>query len=229
VITLSNNLTLDPDPSGFVIKPAGDAALVVEMGETVDPLINQRVHALARQLDANLLAGIVGITPTYRSLLVRYDPLVLSYGDVTVWVNETSVGLDWDKAVATRLVKVPVQYGGTGGFDLEHVAKTCGLSVGEVICLHSSVEYSVYMMGFTPGYPYMGKLDERLKMPRLVSPRQRVPVGSVAIAGLQTGIYSIESPGGWHVIGWTPLTLFDPKRESPFLFAPGDRVRFEPV
>jgi len=228
-MTLPNNLTLDPEPSGFVIKLAGDAALVVEMGETVDPLINQRVHALARQLDANLLNGILGLTPTYRSLLVRYDPLTLGYADVTAWVHEISVGLDWNKAEATRLVQVPVYYGGAGGFDLEHVAETCGLSVDDVIQLHSGVEYSVYMMGFTPGYPYMGKLDERLKMPRLESPRQRVPVGSVAIAGLQTGIYSIESPGGWHVIGWTPLTLFDPQRESPFLFMPGDRVRFEPI
>jgi len=119
-----------------------------------------------------------------------------------------------------------VRYGGDLGPDLESVASHCGLRVEDVIRIHSEKTYTVYMMGFTPGYPYMGKLDDALIMPRLETPRTHVPAGTVAIAGSQTGIYSIESPGGWNLIGWTPLKLFDPESDSPFLFAPGDEVKF---
>jgi len=125
-----------------------------------------------------------------------------------------------------RRIEVPVRYGGELGPDLEFVASHCGLRVENVIRIHSGKIYSVYMMGFTPGYPYMGKLDDALITPRLETPRTRVPAGTVAIAGSQTGIYSIESPGGWQLIGWTPLKLFDPESESPFLFSPGDEVKF---
>ncbi len=229
-MTIANsNLTLADTTSGFVIKVVGDAALTVELGEGVDPAVNRRVQALARQLSREMLAGVVGLTPTYRSVLVRYDPLGLDYGAVVAWIHETATRVDWEQMVAARLVRVPVQYGGAVGFDLEAVAERCGLSPDEVIARHSAVDYSVYMMGFTPGYPYMGVVAEALRLPRLASPRPKVPAGSVAIAGLQTGIYSIESPGGWHVLGRTPLVLFDPQRDEPFLFAPGDRVRFEPV
>jgi KipI family sensor histidine kinase inhibitor len=223
------NLTMTEASSGFVIKGAGDAALVVELGEAIDPRINQRVQALARQMARELLDGIIGITPTYCSVLVRYDPLRVSHTQMLDWIVNTNARVNWEQVAGARLVRVPVQYGGTDGFDLESVAERCGLSPEEVIARHSAVEYSVYMMGFTPGYPYMGVVDERLRLPRLASPRPKVPAGSVAIAGLQTGIYSIESPGGWHVIGRTPLVLFDPARAEPFLFAPGDRVRFEPL
>ena len=125
-----------------------------------------------------------------------------------------------------RQIEVPVRYGGVKGPDLESVASYCNLRVEDVIRIHTEKIYTVYMMGFTPGYPYMGKLDDRLIMPRLETPRTRVPAGTVAIAGSQTGIYSIESPGGWRLIGWTPLKLFDLGAESPFLFSPGDEVKF---
>lgn len=224
-----SNLTLATTTSGFVIKAVGDAALTVELGEGVDPIVNRRVQALARQLAHETVTGIMGLTPTYCSVLVRYDSLTLGYAEVTEWITSVSQRVDWEQNVETRLVRVPVQYGGAVGFDLQAVAERCGLSAEEVIARHSSVEYSVYMMGFTPGYPYMGVVDEKLRLPRLASPRPKVPAGSVAIAGLQTGIYSIESPGGWHVIGRTAVVLFDPQRDDPFLFAPGDRVRFEPI
>ena len=130
------------------------------------------------------------------------------------------------KSRKPRRIEVPVRYGGEKGPDLEFVASHCGLRVEDVIRIHNERIYTIYMMGFTPGYPYMGKLDDRLIMPRLETPRTRVPAGTVAIAGLQTGIYSIESPGGWQLIGWTPLKLFDFGSSSPFLFWPGDEVKF---
>jgi KipI family sensor histidine kinase inhibitor len=125
-----------------------------------------------------------------------------------------------------RQIEVPVQYGGEFGVDLEFVSSNCGLSVEDVIQLHSARTYTVYMMGFTPGFPYMGKLDDAIVTPRLQIPRTRVSAGTVAIAGSQTGIYPIDSPGGWRLIGWTPLQLFDLESQSPFLFSPGDEVKF---
>jgi inhibitor of KinA len=125
-----------------------------------------------------------------------------------------------------RQVEIPVRYGREYGIDLETVASQLHLSVADIIRIHSEKIYTVYMMGFTPGYPYMGKLDDALILPRLETPRTRVPAGTVAIAGSQTGIYSVESPGGWNLIGWTPLKLFDPASDTPFLFAPGDEVKF---
>jgi KipI family sensor histidine kinase inhibitor len=209
--------------------PAGDTALVVEFGSEIDPLVNQQVHRLAALLAAEPLAGVIEFVPTYRSLLIHYDPLHLTYSQVINWVDSQLPGLESTLAAGTRLVEVPTVYGGEHGPDLESAARTLGLSIDDVIQLHSAVEYRVYMMGFTPGYPYMGKLDARLQLPRLETPRTLVPAGSVAIAGLQTGIYPLSSPGGWHIIGHTRLILFDPNREAPFLFAPGDRVRFVPV
>ena len=131
--------------------------------------------------------------------------------------------------MASRHLEIPVHYGGASGLDLESVAATLALSPRDVIRLHSEREYTVYMMGFTPGFPYMGILNERLTLPRMSTPRTHVPAGSVAIAGSQTGIYPLDSPGGWHILGWTPLKLFDPTSENPFLFAPGDVVKFIPI
>lgn len=204
----------------------GDAALVVEFGDQISPDINRQVHALAALLQAQTTDGVVEFVPTYRSLLVRYDPLRLAYSEVARWVEAQLPRLEAMPSTPARLVEVPTVYGGEAGPDLEFVAQHCGLSTDEVISIHSSTEYRVYMMGFTPGYPYMGKLDARLNTPRLETPRKHVPAGSVGIAGLQTGIYPLDSPGGWRIIGRAMLTLFDVSSETPFLFAPGDRVRF---
>jgi KipI family sensor histidine kinase inhibitor len=213
----------------MTLRPCGDCALVIQLGAGIDPAINRRVHALAQSLALNHLKGVVTTIPTYASLLVRYDPLVLAYAEVEDWIRSLAIDLEHQPSAPARLIEIPVQYGGEAGFDLPLVADYCHLSIDDVVRLHCEREYIVYMMGFTPGYPYMGVVDERLRLPRLASPRSKVPAGSVAIAGLQTGIYSIESPGGWHVIGRTPLVLFDPARAEPFLFAPGDRVKFEPL
>jgi inhibitor of KinA len=211
------------------LLPVGDAALVVEFGSEIDPIVNQQVHGLAALLSTTQPAGVIEFVPTYRSLLINYDPLSLTYTEMKNWVEAQLPRLETTQTAASRLVEVPTVYGGEAGPDLENVAKTLKLSVDDVVQLHSAVEYRVYMMGFTPGYPYMGKLDARLQLPRLETPRTLVPIGSVAIAGLQTGIYPLTSPGGWRIIGHTDLTLFDPNRDAPFLFAPGDRVRFVPV
>lgn len=128
-----------------------------------------------------------------------------------------------------RQIEVPVRYGSASGPDLETVAASKGISAADVIRIHSAREYTVYMMGFTPGFPYLGTLDELLVMPRLETPRTLVRAGTVAIAGSQTGIYPLDSPGGWHLIGWTPLKLFDPTSDAPFLFTPGDVVKFIPL
>jgi inhibitor of KinA len=210
------------------LKPLGDSALLVTFGDEIDPRLNQQVHALAALLDSLPLAGIIETVPAYATLLVHYDPLALNYVQVMDWIRGQ---IDRTESALTRkprLVEVPTKYDASGS-DLEAVAALHGLSTSDVIRIHSGREYLVYMMGFTPGFPYMGKLDEAIVTPRLDTPRTLVKAGTVAIAGAQTGIYPLDSPGGWRLIGWTPLTLFDPSSVSPFLFAPGDTVRFMPI
>jgi inhibitor of KinA len=210
-------------------KPLGDSALLVELGDKIDSAINHRVHALNALLQANSIAGIIETVPAYCTLLIHYDPLILTFDQVAHWVKDKMNQLDDSLNRKPRQLEVPVRYGGASGPDLEAVAVSKGISIADVIRIHSEREYTVYMMGFTPGFPYLGTLDERIIMPRLETPRTLVKAGSVAIAGSQTGIYPLDSPGGWHLIGWTPLKLFDPTSDSPFLFSPGDIVKFIPL
>jgi inhibitor of KinA len=212
-----------------MLKPLGDSALLVELGDKIDSAINHRVHALNALLQANSIAGIIETVPAYCTLLIHYDPLILTFDQVTHWVKDKMNQLDDSLNRKPRQLEVPVRYGGASGPDLEAVAVSKGISIADVIRIHSEREYTVYMMGFTPGFPYLGTLDERIIMPRLETPRTLVKAGSVAIAGSQTGIYPLDSPGGWHLIGWTPLKLFDPTSDSPFLFSPGDIVKFIPL
>ena len=208
------------------IVPLGDSALLIQLGEAIDLAINQRVHALVSLIESSSIPGVIETVPAYATLLVHYDPLILS---VTQLQNDLRTKIHFVEETSHRkrpLIEIPVRYGGEYGTDLESVASILHLSTEDVIRIHSETSYTVYMMGFTPGFPYMGKLADALVLPRLETPRTRVPAGTVAIAGSQTGIYSIDSPGGWRLIGWTPLQLFDPESESPFLFAPGDEVRF---
>jgi len=208
------------------IVPLGDSSVLVQLGDEIDLTINQRVHALANLITASSVNGIIETVPAYATLLVHYDPLLLSFTQINDRLRTQISQVEEIGSQKPRRVEVPVRYGGEKGPDLESVASYCSLRVEDVIRIHTEKIYTVYMMGFTPGYPYMGKLDDRLIMPRLETPRTRVPAGTVAIAGSQTGIYSIESPGGWQLIGWTPLKLFDLRLESPFLFSPGDEVKF---
>ncbi len=207
---------------------AGDRALVVEFGDRVDPSLSRNVLQLDEILRRTELAGVVETVPTFRSLMVHYDPLATS----RAVLEQTIAGLlDHAPGVprAATLWHVPVCYEGEHAPDLAEVARLTGLSPGEVAALHSSTRYHVYMLGFLPGFPYMGDLPSRLALPRRADPRVRVPAGSIAIATTLTAIYPYESPGGWHLIGATPIRLFDPGRAQPALFAPGDTVQCEPI
>ncbi len=206
--------------------PSGDSALLVTLSDRVDLETNRRAHTLAARLAEAPMLGLGEAVPGYTTLLVHYDLLVLSYEQVLEWVQARLSEANSTVIAAPRRIEVPVIYGGEHGPDLEFVARHNGLSPEEVVRRHMARDYPVYLVGFTPGFPYLGGLDESIAAPRLSSPRSRVPAGSVGIAGQQTGIYSVDSPGGWRLIGWTPLKLFDPAREPPALLAPGDVVRF---
>ena len=208
------------------IVPLGDSSLLVQLGDEIDITINQRVHGLATLIAADPIEGVIETVPAYGTLLIHYDPLILSYSKIKQWARSKLEQIQASQHTRSRRLEVPVKYGGEHGPDLESVADYHNLSVEEVIRIHSEKIYTVYMMGFMPGFPYMGKLDDALLTPRLEVPRTNVPQGSVAIAGSQTGIYPLTSPGGWRLIGHTSLTLFDPHSEVPFLFAPGDEVQF---
>ena len=208
------------------IVPLGDSFLLIQLGEEIDLAVNQRVHALAGLIEGSSMPGIIETVPAYVTLLVHYAPLVLSFKELQKYLRTKIALVEEITHRERRRIEIPVRYGGEYGIDLPSVAAKLQLQVEDVIHMHSETVYTVYMMGFTPGFPYMGKLPEALVLPRLERPRTRVPAGTVAIAGSQTGIYSIDSPGGWHLIGWTPLKLFDPEADMPFLFAPGDEVKF---
>lgn len=208
------------------IVPLGDSALLVQLGDEIDITINRRVHALAALVNTTPIEGIIETVPAYGTLLIHYDPLVLAYSKASQWVRSKLEQIQDVTPARPRLIEVPVRYGGEYGPDLESVAQYHNLQVEDVIRMHSERIYTVYMMGFMPGFPYMGKLDDAIITPRLEVPRTNVPEGSVAIAGSQTGIYPLTSPGGWRLIGHTSLILFDPHDDIPFLFSPGDEVKF---
>ena len=208
------------------IVPLGDSALLVQVGDEIDITTNQRVHALAALINVSPPVGVIETVPAYGTLLVHYDSLLLSFGQIKNYLHEKMAQAQDNVFRKGKQLEVPVKYGGEYGVDLEAVARHCQLQMEDVIRIHSEKIYTVFMMGFTPGFPYMGKLDDAIIMPRLERPRTHVPAGTVAIAGSQTGIYPIDSPGGWQLIGWTTLQLFSPESESPFLFSPGDEVKF---
>jgi len=208
---------------------AGDAALVVEFGNKIDEEINRRVRSLAAALEENPAPGQAEVVPTYRSLLVHYDPLRLSHRDLVDLIRAVLEKGEEYPLPEPRMVEIPTLYDVEFGPDLPFVAEHNGLSMDEVIRIHAGTVYPVYMLGFSPGYAYLGGLPEEIATPRLPTPRTLVPAGSVALAGQQTGVYPIATPGGWRLIGRTPLKLFDPQRDPPTLLRAGDRVRFVPI
>ncbi|MFW5897063.1 MAG: 5-oxoprolinase subunit PxpB, partial [Bacillota bacterium] len=213
------------------IRPAGEAALLLEYGCTIDPKTNLRVIRAARRIAEDGPDGIEDVIPAYTTVLVSFDPARVSPGEIRSFVREDPEV--WDPPASGEeqgdVHRIPVAYGGDEGPDLEDVALRCGLSPAEVIEIHTGDVYRVYFLGFTPGYPYMGELDPKIEVPRRPSPRTRVPAGSVAIAGRQTGLYPMATPGGWSLLGRTPVRLFDPSSEDPTLLRPGDRVEFYPI
>jgi inhibitor of KinA len=207
---------------------AGDRALVVEFGDRIDRALSAEVLRLHASLRSKGLAGVVETVPTFRSLMVHYDPLATTRAAL-----EHAIASLLDREPGLRSIntlwRVPVCYDGEFAPDLAEVARLTGLSPADVVALHSATRYHIYMLGFLPGFPYMGDLPARLALPRRADPRVRVPTGSIAIATTLTAIYPYESPGGWHLIGATPIRLFDPERAQPALFTPGDAVQYEPV
>ena len=210
------------------LLPVGDTALSVEFGDAIDPALNARVRGLDRALRDRPFPGFREAAPTYRSLLVLYDPRVARFAEVGAALR---ILLDAPPAadLAGGLVTVPTRYGGEDGPDLADVAHARGLTEAETVSAHSSIEYTAFMLGFMAGFAYLGTLPTALETPRRRTPRVRVPAGSVGIAGRQTGIYPVTSPGGWNLIGRTSLRLFDPLVDPPSLIQAGDRVRFVPV
>ncbi len=211
------------------ILPVGEAAFTVEFGDTVDEALNRRVHAFDAALQAQSVPGIVETVPTYRSLLVMYDPQVSQADAMRAALIDALDALAATDLPAGRLVEIPVRYGGEAGPDLADVAAHCGMTEAAVIGLHAQPVYTVAMLGFAPGFAYLLGLPEALATPRLATPRLRVSPGSVGIAGAQTGVYALSTPGGWRIIGRTALTLFDAVRAEPFALHAGDRVRFTPL
>ena len=215
------------------LVPVGESVLVVEFEERIDQAVNSRAVLLASRVRAAAVAGVRDIVPTFRSVAVYFDPLQTDY-DALVSRLEADVAAlaaparDADHAVVDP-IRVPVCYGGEFGPDLAEVAAFGGVTESEAARLHATPVYRVFMLGFLPGFAYMGTVDRRIAAPRRSNPRTRVPAGSVAIAGPQTGIYPCESPGGWQLIGRTTLCLFDPSRQEPSTFAAGDLVQFYPV
>jgi inhibitor of KinA len=217
-------------PGGVRILAQGEQGIVVELGDAIDPALNARVHALARLVSERLAAEVLEVVPAYRSLLVLHDPLRVPRGRLVRRLGRLAAEVGEAPAAGPRrVVRLPVCYGGELGPDLADVARHAGLEPGEVVALHSGPVYRVYMLGFTPGFPYLGGMSPRIACPRLASPRTRIPPGSVAIGGEQTGVYPVESPGGWRLVGRTPARLFDPASAHPFLLAAGDGLRFVPV
>jgi KipI family sensor histidine kinase inhibitor len=207
---------------------SGATALTVELGETVERDLSAAVVDLAARISDAGTPGLVEIVPTFRSLLVHYDPLVTSAAELS---ERIAALLDRDATDRgeSRRWRIPACYEGELAPDLEEVAERCGLSTAQVVEQHAAGDYHVYMLGFLPGYPYLGDLPASLQLPRRETPRVRVPAGSVAVATNLTAIYTYESPGGWHLIGRTPVSIFDVLDDPPALLRPGDRVGFEPI
>jgi KipI family sensor histidine kinase inhibitor len=211
------------------IVPAGDAALVVEFEEKIDPAISARCASLADALNVEQIAGVRDVVPTYRSVAVYFDPLRTDRQRLVLTLERLAAQPVQPDTRRRASIQIPVCYGGEYGPDLPKVGAFAGLAEAEVIALHAGATYQVMMLGFVPGFAYMGVVDARIAAPRLETPRPRVPRGSVGIAQAQTGIYPSDTPGGWLLIGRTPVRPFDLDRPDPFLFHAGDEVRFVPI
>ena len=210
------------------ILHCGDSALIVQFGDAIDRAVNAEVLRLRGHLLAAKPAGIVDLVPTFRSLAIHYDPRLTREARLRDAVD-SALRSDARWEHTATVWEVPVCYADAHAPDLAEVAERTGLGRDEVVALHTSVRYYTYMVGFTPGYPYLGDLDARLELPRRRDPRVRVPAGSVCIATTLTAIYPLESPGGWHLIGTTPISVFDARGAAPALFSPGDWIEFAPI
>ncbi|MFA5848490.1 MAG: 5-oxoprolinase subunit PxpB [Bacteroidales bacterium] len=214
---------------GAEFLPAGDSAIIIKAGDEISVEINRTITALLARIEKGNISGITDFIPSYNELMICYNPAVTGFDKLKEAINSLEKDIEKSTLSELKTKVVPVLYGGDYGPDLEDVATHNKLSAHEVIKIHSAGSYLVYMLGFTPGFCYLGGMDQRIAMPRKQTPRLKIPEGAVGIADQQTGIYPIESPGGWQLIGQTPLKLFDAKRKPEFLFNIGDTLRFVPV
>lgn len=209
--------------------PAGDSSVFVEFGNSISPDINAKIRNMVRAIEAAEIQGISELVPTYRSIQVLYDPIKIGYDDLIGRLKELESSISEGTAGDYRIVEIPTLYGGEYGPDLEFVAEHNGITADEVVKIHTSTDYLLYMLGFTPGFSYLGGMSEKIATPRLKTPRTKIPAGSAGIAGAQTGIYPIDSPGGWQLIGRTPVKMYDPIGDPPILLKAGDYVRFTSI
>ena len=210
----------------FRIVSAGDSAVIVEFDARIDVAINARAIAVAESVQSAAIPGVRDVVPTYCSVAIYFDPLRTNYDALLARVEQDAAQMPRMDRIAREAVRVPVSYGDDLGPDLDAVATFARITADEVVQIHTRATYRVFMLGFVAGFAYMGTVDERIAMPRHATPRVRVPLGSVGIAGVQTGVYPAETPGGWRLIGRTPLKPFDPGRAEPFLMRAGDAVQF---
>ena len=210
-----------------------DTSILIEFEERIDPIINGKVHTFTRAIKADILKnnrmGILDVLPTYCTIQITFDSLVFNPFDYMVHLKEIYEGLESGQGTEKKIISIPVCYESPYAPDLEAVCELNQLSQEEVIEIHTSTNYLVYMLGFTPGFPYLGGMDKRIATPRRQEPRLKIEAGSVGIAGEQTGVYPVASPGGWQIIGRTPLKLFEPESEKPFLLEAGNYIKFYPI
>ena len=212
------------------ISPVGDRAISIDFGQVIDPIINRHIRQTIERIKELQLDGIIELVPTYCALLVEYDAMLYSYSEICNIIEPTlEEGMANTINELVTVVEVPTVYGGEFGPDLSFVASHNHLSEDEVISIHSGTDYLVYMLGFIPGFTYLGGMDSRIATPRLSSPRTLIPAGSVGIAGEQTGTYPSDSPGGWQIIGRTPVTMYDMSKAQAALLKAGDYVRYVPI
>ena len=209
------------------ISPVGDCAISIDFGQVIDPKINRQIRQVIEQIKVLQLDGIIELVPTYCALLVQYDAMVYTYSDICRILDPILQEFVTDNVIErVMIVEIPTVYGGEFGPDLGFVASHNHISEDEVVSIHSGTDYLVYMLGFIPGFTYLGGMDPRIATPRLSSPRTLIPAGSVGIAGEQTGTYPSESPGGWQIIGRTPVTMYDMSKKQAALLQAGDYVRY---
>jgi len=219
--------------NGLFKKPlfriAGDRGLLVEYGDVIDPDVNNKVRSMAIIMEKESSKSVIETIPTYRSLLIIYDPAITNPTKLKKEILALEERISQIKIPPPDTVEIPVCYGGEFGPDIQFVADHNSITKDDVIRIHSGAEYQIYMIGFTPGFPFLGGLPKELHTPRLETPRSFVPERSVGIANNQTGIYPLASPGGWQLIGKTPLRLFAPEHSNPFIYKVGDRIKFKPI
>jgi inhibitor of KinA len=213
----------------FSIQPLGDTGIIIQFGTEISEAIYQQIRQYVYRLEQSRIEGIVEWVPAYTTLAVFYRPNIISYDELSQKLLKIGEKIESMPVPDPIVIEIPTLYGKEAGPDIQFVAETNGLSEEEVVKIHSSSDYLIYMIGFVPGFPYLGGMDKRIAAPRKKTPRSRIPAGSIGIAGEQTGIYPLETPGGWQIIGRTPVKLYDPQKQDPILLKAGDYIRFVPI